>query len=106
MVYKKNYLIDSDNKTYLTVDSLIDINNIITASNNIFLRKVNVKPCGYDKLYMDKDLIEGKLYQLIDQFNERKINHKDFYSELLDNVHPYHVGNGRTCKILFVANFN
>ena len=55
---------------------------------------------------MDKDLIEGKLYQLIDQFNERKINHKDFYSELLDNVHPYYVGNGRTCKILFVANFN
>ena len=38
---------------YLTVDSLIDINVIITGSNNLALRKVNVKPCGYDKMYMD-----------------------------------------------------
>ena len=30
-------------------------------------------------MYIDKDLIEDKLYQLIDQFNERKINHRDFY---------------------------
>ena len=46
---------------YLTVDSLIDINNIITGWNNITLRKVNVKQCGYNKMYMDKDLIEHKL---------------------------------------------
>ena len=46
---------------YLTVDSLIDINNIKTGSNNITLRKVNVKPYGYDILYTDKDLIKDKL---------------------------------------------
>ena len=52
---------------YLTVDSLEDINNIITGSNNITLRKVSsVKPRGYDKMYMDKDLIQDKLYQLVD----------------------------------------
>ena len=40
---------------YLTVDSLIDINNIITGSKNFTLTKVNVKPYGYDKMYMYKD---------------------------------------------------
>ena len=42
---------------YLTVDSLIQINNIITGSNNITLRKLNVKPNRFDKVYMDKELI-------------------------------------------------
>ena len=51
---------------YLTVDSLIDISNIITGSNNITLRKVNVKAYGNYKMYMDKHLIADKLYQLID----------------------------------------
>ena len=36
---------------YLTADSLIEINNIITVSNNITFRKVNVKPYGFDKIY-------------------------------------------------------
>ena len=57
LVHIKNSLIDSDNSVYLTVDSLIDINNITTGLNNITLRKVNVKPYGYDKMYMDKYLI-------------------------------------------------
>ena len=56
-------------------------------------------------MYMDKDLIEDKLYQLIDQFSERKINHSDFYFVLLDDIHPFYDGNGRTCKI-FISNFN
>ena len=34
--------------------------------------KVNVKPRGFDKIYMDKNLIEDKLYELVDQFNKRK----------------------------------
>ena len=63
---------------YLTVDSLIDINNIITGLNNITLRKGNVKQCGYVKMYMNKDLIEDKLYQFVDQLNEKKITHSDF----------------------------
>ena len=63
---------------YLTVDSLTDINNIITGLNNITLRKGNVKQCGYVKMYMNKDLIEDKLYQFVDQLNEKKITHSDF----------------------------
>ena len=58
---------------YLTVDFSIEINDIIASSNNIALRKVDVKPYGCDKMYMEKDLIEDKLYQIIDQYNERKI---------------------------------
>ena len=46
--------------------SLTEINNIITSSNNITLRKVSVKPYGFDKIYMDKDLIEDKLFQITD----------------------------------------
>ena len=87
----------------LTVDSLIEKSNIITGSNNITLTKVNVEPSGYDKMHMDKDLIDDKLYQLVDQFSERKFIHRDFYSELLDNIHPFYDENGRTCKMLFVS---
>ena len=47
---------------YWAVDYLIEINNIITGSNNISLRKVDVKPNGFDKMHMDKELIEGQLY--------------------------------------------
>ena len=62
MIYIENNLIDSDGGMYLTtVDSLIEINDIITDSNNITLRKVNSKPHGFDKIYMDKELIEDKL---------------------------------------------
>ena len=46
--------------------------------NNITLRKAYVKVYSRDKMYISKDLTEDKLYQLIDQFKERKINHKDF----------------------------
>ena len=72
---------------YLTVDSLTDINNIITGSNNITLRKVNAKSYGYDKMYIDEDLMEDKLYELIYQFSGRKLNHRGvFYFALLDNI--------------------
>ena len=100
-IYIENNIIDSD--MYLTVDSLIDIDNIITVLNNI---NVNVKPHGYDKMYIDTDLIEDKLYQLMDQFNERKINLRDFYPALLDNIQPFYDGNQKTWKILFVSNFS
>ena len=44
LVYIKNNLIDSDDNMYLIVDSFIEINNIITASNNIkILREVNIR---------------------------------------------------------------
>ena len=76
---------------------------IKTCSNNITPRKINVKPCGNDKMYMGKDLIEDKLYQLVHQFNERRINHRDFYSTLPNNRHLFYDGNGKICKILFVS---
>ena len=57
----------------MTADSLIEINNILTGSNSITLRKVNVKPYGFGKMYIDKVMIEVNLYQIIDQFNTRKI---------------------------------
>ena len=88
-MYIKINLIDSDDNIYLTIDSLIDINNIITISNKITLRKVNIKPYEYDKMYMDIDLIKDELHQLVDQFNERKVNHRGFYSELLDSIHKF-----------------
>ena len=80
---------------------MIELNNIITGSNNITLRKVNVKLYGFDKMYVNKELIKDKLYQVIDQFNERKITSTKFYSILLNKIHPFYDGNGRTCKILF-----
>ena len=58
---------------YLNVDLLTDINNIITGSNTITLWIVNVKQYGYHVMYIDKDLIENKLYQF-----KRKTNYKDF----------------------------
>ena len=52
---------------------------------------------------MDKELIEDKLYQIIDQFNERKILSTKFYSMLLNKIHPFYDGNGRACEILFAT---
>ena len=101
MVYVENNLVDSDGGVYLTVDSLMEIDNIIIGSNNITLRKVNVKPYGFYKMYIDKELMEDKLYQIINQFSERKIAYTKFYSILLNKIHPFYYGNGRTCKILF-----
>ena len=57
----------------MTADSLIEINNILTGSNSITLRKVNVKPYGFGKMYIDKVMIEVKFCQIIDQFSARKI---------------------------------
>ena len=49
---------------------------------------------------MDKESIEDKLYQIMDQFNERKVTSAKFYSILLNKMHPFYDGNGRTCKIV------
>ena len=97
MVYIKNGLTDSDRGKHLIVDSLIEISNITTGSNNITLRKINVKPYGFDKVYVDKELIEDKLYQTIDQFSERKITSTKFYSILLNKIHSFYDGNDSTC---------
>ena len=55
-------------------------------------------------MYLGKDLIEDELYEIIHQFSERKITSVKVYSILLNEIHPFYEGNGRTCKILFVCN--
>ena len=47
---------------YLTFDPLIKTNNIITSFKNITLRKVNINPYGFDKMDMDKELVEYRIY--------------------------------------------
>ena len=42
---------------------------------------------------MDKGLIEDKLYQSIDEFNEKN-NHRDIQFFLIDCRHPFYDGNG------------
>ena len=56
----KYNLVDADGNMHIMVGSLIEINSIITGSNNISLRKVNVKPYRFNKMCMDKDLIYYK----------------------------------------------
>ena len=57
-------------------------------------------------MYTDKDLIEYILYHFIDPVNKIKINWRDFYFELLDNIHPFYDGNETTCNIPYAGNFN
>ena len=99
--YKRTNLTDRYGKLYLTVGSLIRINNFITKSTNFRLRTVNVRPRGYEKEYMDYYLIEPTLYGLIDNFNLGRINSKVFEESFL-KIHPFLDGNGRTCKVLFI----
>ena len=104
--YKNTYLTDQNSDLFSTVYSLITLNNIITDSQNITLRDINVKPAGYDKTYMDKSLIEPALYQLVGEFNKRKLTHKQFCNIFLNLIHPFRDGNGRTCKTLFADQIN
>ena len=99
--FKNKELVNKDGDLFLTVDSLIRINNYITDSHNIQLRRINVKPAFYNKQYMDFTRIESELYRLVDQFNERQITPRRFCDIFLDKIHPFADGNGRTCKILF-----
>ena len=50
-------------------------------------------------MYLDKTTIELALYQLVDEFNKRKVTHNNIF---LDLIHPFRDGNGRTCKIWFI----
>ena len=94
-LHRKQYF---DDGMYFTVDSLIEISNTITGLNSITLRKNNVNSYGSDKVYTDKELIEDKLYQIIDRFNERKLHLPSFI--LFSKIHLFYDGNRRLCKIL------
>ena len=99
--FKNQELLNKDGDLFLTIDSLIRINNIITNSHNLHLRRHNVKPAGYNKQYMDVSRIEAELYSLVDKFNDRGITSRAFCDTFLDKIHPFADGNGRTCKTLF-----
>ena len=100
--YIQRELLTTDGDLFLTVDSLITLNNIITNSNNIFLRQINVRPAGYNKQYMHFDQIEPELYRLIDQFNDRYISKRYFIKKFLNEIHPFSDGNGRLVKLCFI----
>ena len=59
MRFTENSLIEPDGNMNLTVGSLTEKNSIIDALDNITLRNVNWKLYGFDKTYMDKDIIEN-----------------------------------------------
>ena len=100
--YIQRHLLTNDCDLFLTVDSLITLNNIITNSNNFFLRQVNVKLAGYKKQYMHFSQIESELYRLIDQFNDRFISKRHFIKKFLNEIHPFLDGNGRLVKLCFI----
>ena len=58
----ENNLIEPCDSMYSTVDSLVETSTIITGSNNIALRKVDVKPYGFGNMYMDNELMEGSSF--------------------------------------------
>lgn len=55
-------------------------------------------------MYIDKDLIEDKLYELTDEFGVRKLTLQILI--LYNNICQVYDANGKTFKILFVSNFN
>ena len=101
--YIQEELLTAEGDLFLTVDSLIFLNNIITNSNNTFLRQVNVKPAGYKKQYMHFSQIESELYRLIDQFNDRFISKRCFFIKFLNEIHPFLDGNGRLAKLCLIV---
>ena len=100
--YIQRELITTDGDLFLTLDSLITLNNIITNSNNILLRQTNVRPAEYNKQYMHFNQIESELYKLIDQFNDRYITKRYFIKKFLNEIHPFSDGNGRLVKLCFI----
>ena len=94
---KNTYLTYKNSNLFLTVNSLITLNYVITGSRHIGLRDINVKAAGYSKTYMDKSLVEATLYSLVNQFNNRIISHKDFCRTFLDQIHSFRDGTDRTC---------
>ena len=87
---------------FLTVDSLMEVSNLILGKNNIELRELNVKPAGYaTNLHFPWWCVESSLYILLDEFNERRITNRDFCDGFME-IHTFLGGNGRTCKLLFI----
>ena len=97
----KKHMNNEEVDLFLTLDSLIELNNIITRKKNNGLRVINVKPAGYNCMYMHYNNINFALQILIDNCNDRRITKTEFFKRFLE-IHPFEDGNGRTVKILFV----
>ena len=50
-------------------------------------------------MYIAKKLIKVKVYEIIDQFKERKLATIKFYSMLLNKINRFYTGNGGASKI-------
>ena len=100
-IFKKTFLTTSNNNLYLTLDSLIEINNIILNKHTQKLRQTQVKPLAYNFQYMHFSKIETNLQSLIDRFNDRQLTKTKFLKEFLD-IHPFLDSNGRTVKVLMI----
>ena len=66
--FKNRELLTQEGDLFLTVDSLIILNNYITNSDNLLLRQINIKPALCNKQYMDFSKIESELYNLADTY--------------------------------------
>ena len=100
-IFKKKNLTTSDNDLYLTLDSLIEINDLIINKHNQNLRQTQVRLSGYNFQYMHFSKININLQSLIDRFNDRQLTKTAFVKEFL-NIHPFLDGNGRTVKVLMI----
>ena len=101
-LFKKNFLITKEGDLYLTIDSLIEINNITVANTQpprMTLCRCQVKPAGYNYFYMDFNIIDFHLQILIDNSNECLVSKNEFVDKFL-RIHPFVEGNGRTAKLL------
>ena len=100
--YKEKYLQNKEGDMFLTVDSLIEVNNLILGKNNTELRKLNVKPAGSTtNPYFPWWCVESSLYKLLDEFNKRHITNRDFCNRFME-IHPFSDEDGRTYKLLFI----
>ena len=67
---KKHYMNNEEGDFFLTLDSLIELNNIITGKKNNGLRIINVKPAEYNCMCMHYNNINFALQTLIDNYND------------------------------------
>ena len=77
-LFKKEYLLTKENELFLTLDSAIEVNNIILNKKNQSLRKWQIKPVSFNFEYMHFSKIEQQLQILIDNDNDRMISKKEF----------------------------
>ena len=54
---------------------------------------------------MYRDLIEDKLYQVVDQFSKRKINQRDFILYYLTIIICFIIGTGELARYFLLTRF-